>query len=179
MTNDFLDRADNAAFLLGVVGKGPIVFGPALPPGSAPPSLWELLPDPARGIVVGIVLAAAAFALARSRRLGRPVPHSLPAPIPASELVRATADLYRRAHATGYSAELLRSSARARLARDVGLPPGVDEERLSTAVADTARVPEERVRRALADIAPGGDDQLIALGLELRAIVRATEGAER
>lgn len=179
MTNDLLDRADNPAFLLGVAGDGPVVFGPALPPGSGSPSLWDLLPDPARVIVVGIIVAAATFAVARARRLGRPVLEPIPAPIPASELVRATAGLYRRAHATGFSAEILRSSARTRLARDVGLPPGADVDRLARAVAVTARLPEDRVRAAIADGAPAGDDDLIALGRELHAIVRATEGATR
>jgi hypothetical protein len=179
MTNDFIDRADNAAFLLGVVGEGPVVFGPAVPPGSEPPSLWELLPGPARGIVVGIVVAAAAFAIARARRLGRPVLEPVPAPIAASELVRAAAGLYRRAHATGFSAEILRSSAKARLARGVGLLPGEDVDRLSTAVSDAARIPEHRVRAALAGAEPAGDDELIALGRELHAIVEATEGATR
>ncbi len=98
-------------------------FGTPVAPGARSPGLWELLSGAAQLVIIEIVVAAVVFAIARARRLGRPVIEEPIAPIPAGELVRASAGLYRQARAVTFCGRLLRRSASERLARRVGAAP--------------------------------------------------------
>jgi Domain of unknown function (DUF4350) len=180
VTNELLDEGDNAVFALRLFeGGGPVVFGPPAPPGARGQSLWGLLPGPPKLVIIEIVIAAVLFALARARRLGRfPLEEPL-APIPASELVRATAGLYRRARASAFCGRLLRSSTSSRLARRLGSPHDVAADRLAELVSRSSHLPRERVERALSGPDPTTDQELMALGDELATIMRHTEGASR
>src|SRR6266545_4999558 len=153
LTNELLDEGDNA------------VFAPPAQPGARGHSLWGLLPGPPKVVIIEIVIAGVLFALARARRLGRSPSEEPLAPIPASELVRATAGLYRRARASAFCGRLLRSSTSSRLARRLGSPHDVAADR--------------QVERALAGPDPINDRELMALGDELATIIRHTEGASR
>lgn len=180
VTNELLNKGDNALVALRLLGgRGPVVFGPAAAPGARPHSLWSLVSDPARLVLIEIVVAALLFALARGRRLGRAPSEDPLAPIPASELVRATAGLYRRARAAAFCGRILRSSAVARLARRLGAPTDLPLDRLSELVADASSLPEDQVERALAGPDPTNDAELMALGDELAKITRDMEGAAR
>jgi hypothetical protein len=130
-------------------------------------------------IIIEIVIAAVLFALARARRLGRSPLEEPLAPIPASELVRATAGLYRRARASAFCGRLLRTSTSSRLARRLGSPHDVAADRLAELVSRSSRLPRERVERALSGHDPTNDQELMALGDELATIMRRTEGASR
>ena len=170
LSNDLLDRGDNGVAALRLAGPGPVVIGPPTPPGSAAPSVWALLPDAARVIAVGALLAAIAFAIARARRLGRPVEETLPTPIPASGLVEASAGLYRRARTAAYCGRVARTSARVRLARAVGAARDAPPEVLAADVSRASGVPEARVLAALAGAEPASDDDLLRLIGELNRI---------
>ena len=176
LTNDLLADGDNGVAALRLVGDGPVVLGPPLAPGAAAPSEWQLMSGAARALVVGVIVAAVAFALARARRMGRPVEEPVPAPIPASALVEATAGLYRRARAAPYCGRLVRASARARLARGVGMSPDADVETLAADVARTSGLSRARVRSALAGPEPAGDAELLRLVAELSDIGARTRG---
>ena len=168
LTNALLASADDAAFAVGLLsGPWPVVFGSPLGAGPQPQGhVWPLLPTGAKTVVFGICLIAVGFAVVRGRRLGRPVDERPLSPIPAGELVRATADLYRVAGDRAHAGGLLRAALIDRLARRAGLPPRSD---VGQVVAATASSPDERARleRALASGDPGNDDALIALGREL------------
>src|SRR5439155_9565738 len=69
LVNERLARADDGLFAVQLVGfSGPVVFGPALPPGGAPAggsTIWGALPDGARSAIVALGLALVALGLAR------------------------------------------------------------------------------------------------------------------
>jgi hypothetical protein len=175
LTNEMLRAEDNAMLALQVASPGPdVVFGPPVPVGAAPQgSAWSLLPDRARAVVVALILAAVGFALVQARRLGRPVIEEPVAPIPASELVRATARMHRRARTAAYCGRLLRDAVAARLSR--GLGGAGRAEDLSRILARAGRVPEERVEEILRGPDPTSDEELIHLGRELEELTARTK----
>lgn len=176
-TNALLREADNAVLAAGVAGLGPeIVFGP---PATAVPGamgIWDALPDGARAAVVAIVAAAAAFALVRARRLGRPAVEEPIAPIPGGELVRAAGRMYRRARATAYAGALMRRAAVSRMSRRLGAAGTHD---LSGALARASGLPQDRVEEILTGRDPRDDDELMELGAELEVLTARSEMRSR
>jgi hypothetical protein len=171
LTNELLRSEDNALWALRLVGDGPeVVFGPPLPPTAAGSSggLWATLPPDAKLMIVGICLAAVAFALIRGRRLGRPVLEEPLAPIPASELVRATGRLYRRGRTPGYAGRLMREATRARIDRRLGTAGEPDER--AAILAGTTGMSGKDVEEALTGRDPSSDDELIRLGVLLSEV---------
>lgn len=179
LTNELLADGDNAVLALQVAGPGPeVVFGPPLPPGAqGGAGAWDLLPDPARVVVIVMMLSAVGFALVRARRLGPPVLEEPVAPIPASELVRATARMYRRAGALAHSGSLLRKAQAARFSR--GLWAAARGHELAHLVAGATQLPQQRVEEILFGPDPRTDDELIALGLELEELASRTRQVTR
>jgi len=172
-TNAMLPEADNAVFAAGIAGPGSeVVFGPPTSALGGSTGLWDTLPDGARAAVWAIIVAAVAFALARARRLGRPVVEAPIAPIPGSELVRAAGRMYRRARATPYAGTLMRQATVARLSRRFGAAGAHD---LSAAVARASGQPRDRVEEILAGRDPQNDDELMALGAELEGLSAGAE----
>lgn len=178
-TNALLNKADNAAFAVQLFGSagGPVVFGPAVPPGAAPPpSLWHLLPPWAKAVLIQIVLALVAFAAVASRRFGAPVVERLPSPVPASELVDAVGRLYRSSRAVGYAGDTLRRFTVRRLQRRFGAGPGApDVGVLAAQVSRAAGMDLDAVRELLGGPAPSDDAGLIALGRDLEELGRRVE----
>jgi hypothetical protein len=176
-TNEMLRDADNAVLAVQVAGPGPdVVFGPPVPGmGAEAPraGVWSLLPDRARVVVIAVIVAVVALALVRARRLGRPVLEEPVAPIPASELVRATGRMYRRARTAAYCGRLLRDATVGRLSRRLG-GAGRTED-LPRVLAHAGRVPEDRVREILRGPDPRSDEDLIQLGRELEELTARTK----
>ncbi|MFN2543249.1 MAG: DUF4350 domain-containing protein [Actinomycetota bacterium] len=176
LTNELLARADNAVLARRVIGDGPVLFGPAVPPGAAPSrGVWTALPVRARVVILALAAALIAFAIFRARRLGRPVPEEPASPIPGTELVEAVGALYRAARATGHGAEVLRRATMDRVSKRIGVTHGTPEESVVPRVAAATGVPESRVREALEAGPVAGDDALLALARELETIARAVE----
>jgi uncharacterized protein DUF4350 len=172
-TNEYLDDQDDVVLawnLLGAPG-GEVVFGhPVGPGGRESQGLWSLLPPAARVIILQVFLAAVLFAVSRARRLGPPVEEAIPSPIPATELVVATGDLYRRTRSSGHSVALVQRRFRARAARKLGLPPDATDQALASAISGATGVPEEQVNRTLA---PREDEQgMVAAAREIEALER-------
>jgi hypothetical protein len=171
LTTELLTAGDNAVLALQIATPGrQVVFGPPLDPGAAGSAdLWDLVPEPARIGGVAMILSVLAFAVVRARRLGPPVLEDVIAPIPASELVRATSRMYRRARAAAYSGRLLRQAALARYSRRRGGAPGGADD-LVTSVSHASGVPAARVKEILDGPAPRSDQDLIQLGRELEEL---------
>jgi hypothetical protein len=175
LTNEHLRTADNALLALRLAGsEGPVVFGPPVPAAVAAPTtgVWGALPERAKVVILAIAVAALAFAALRSRRLGRPPVEEPIAPIPASELVRATSRLYRSARSLGHAASMMRAATRARAGRRLGVP--ADSEALPTVAAHVTGLPPERVEDGLSGPDPRTDEELIRLGSLLSEIESRT-----
>jgi hypothetical protein len=192
LTNALLAKADNAAFALGVFGSGgPVVFGPALPPGgTGPKGLLGSLPSGARLVLVQILVAMVVFAFVRGRRFGKPTPENIPSPVPSGELVHAVARLYRSARARASASDALRRGTRRRLRSRLGLGPeppatgrgglpgaGGRDEALSSTVAQLAGTHPDQVQRLLEGPEPTSEEELITLGRELEELRRRVEGS--
>jgi hypothetical protein len=182
--NALLDRADNAAFAAGLVASRHVVrFGsvrgtpPATPSQSG--SVWGALPTAIKVLLIQLALAAAAFALVRARRLGRPVEETPISPIPAGELVRATSRLYRKGRATDFSGSLLRTAAEGAVRRRLGLPRGVSAERVADEAARATGRESNELLELLEDSPLKNDDDLIQLGRDLEELMRTVETATR
>ena len=176
LTNRFIDEEDDVRLAWNLLGSGAgVVVGTPLPAAASRPSgLWDLLPDAAKAVVIQLALAAILFAIARGRRLGRAVPEAAPSPIPAAELVTATADLYRRARAAPHGARVLRERFLGRAGRRLGVPPGAPPERVVDATAAATGVAREHVLAALADA--GDERQLIEVARGIETLERRIEG---
>jgi len=185
LTNEHLRAADNAVLALRLANSGgPVVFGSPIPPAAAGVStgVWTALPERAKTVIVAIVLAALVFAVLRARRLGRPAVEEPIAPIPGSELVRATSRLYRRGRSVAYAARVMREATRSRLGRRFGVPG--DSDALSPVVANATGMSPDRLEEGLAGPDPQTDEELIRLGsllseIESRATTRETRQASR
>ena len=178
MSDRSLNHADNAEFAMGVLGQGPVVMGTPSAPGPAV-SVWTALPTGAKAVIWELIVAAGVFALARGRRIGRPVEEEPVSPIPSGELVHATARLYRSAKAVAFCGAVLRGWTADRLTRRTGVAPDADRGRLSVAIGRAAGVPVDDLEHALAGPDPADEEQLVALGQELETIATTIEGAPR
>ena len=129
-----------------------------------PPALWAT--------VLLVIAAALALAAASARRLGAPVAEPLPARVHATETVLGHARLYQRARARGPSLYTLRTTALARIAEQLGMPPDstVDDVSVRTA-AHTGRTPVQ-VRTILGGGAPETDEELVAAATAVQNLVR-------
>lgn len=175
-TNEYLRRRDNALLAWNALGSGErVALATPRPLVGGSPSLWSLLPGAAQVIILQALVVALLFAVLRGRRLGKPVEEPVPSPIPATELVRATGDLYRRARATEHSFGLLRRRFLGRAGRRLGIPPGSSEEQVLEAVAATTGIGREEID-AIVRAAPSIDQQLVRAARALEQLERRMEG---
>jgi hypothetical protein len=179
LTNELLVRDDNATLAMGVAGPNRrITFaGPGTPADAASGGVWETLPDRGKAAVVAILGAALAFALVRARRLGPPMLESPITPIPASELVRGAARMYRRAHATRYAGTMLREASAMQLG--TRLRTVNDGGAVVRATARATGMLEQRVSDILEGAEPRSDAELIDLGRQLQELATRTERGRR
>jgi hypothetical protein len=178
LTNAQLDQGGSAALGLGLLGTGDEVRWLLPETGrplddSAQRPLSELLP---RGLLFGLVqllLAAAVLALWRARRLGRVVTEPLPVVVRAAESVEGRSRLYRAAGARGQAAEALRTGARDRLGRRLGLAPDTGRAGLVGALAARTGRDPAQVDGLLYGAAPPDDAALVRLADGLDELARA------
>ncbi|MGI8795715.1 MAG: DUF4350 domain-containing protein [Acidimicrobiia bacterium] len=130
LQNRLLDRADNAAFALQIVGDSTIVrlaegqhgYGDATGLGAIP-GRWKLA-------LVGLALASLVGAVAAGRRLGPPEDEARALPPPRRAYVDAMAESLERTRRPVEALAPLQAATRARLARRAGLRPDSSEEEL-------------------------------------------------
>lgn len=181
LTNEALDERGDAALALGLLAPSdevrwlvPAPGRPAASSGRTPVS--ALLPPWVGAAVLQLLVAAAVLALWRARRLGRVVVEPLPVVVRASESVEGRARLYRAARARDRAADVLRSAARARLVRRLGLPASADAATVVEAVHDRTGRDPAALGVLLAGSAPGDDTALVRLADDLDDVVRAATG---
>lgn len=179
LVDAYLDRADNAVLASHLLaGTGSVVFGPPIPPGRPARGIWGSLPSGAHAAIVELVLAGVVFAVARGRRLGRPIEEPLVSPIPSGELVHAAAGLFRRAHAARYCGEVLRLGVRRRAVRTLGLAGRPDAD-VAHSIGMATGMRTDEVRWALDGPGPDDEQALIELARELDGIDQRLGGPRR
>ncbi|MDR2347958.1 MAG: DUF4350 domain-containing protein, partial [Bifidobacteriaceae bacterium] len=121
-TNQGVLEGDNAATALRVLGAEPrLIWNLAAWEGEGGQGdLWQLLPPWAKLAGAQLLIAAAAAALWRGRRMGRLVPDALPVTVPASQITVGLGGLYRRTRALGHAAAGLRAGAASRIGAALG-----------------------------------------------------------
>jgi hypothetical protein len=173
-TNDRVDRADNAAAALRLLGQqdrllwyvpdsrdvaaGDSGSFAAQLPGGLVPSLW--------------LLAAATLAtmIWRGRRLGPLVVEPLPVVIKAVESTQGRGRLYRRVRDSPHAATALRRATSRRLADRLRLPPGIGAAGVADAVARAIGADPRRVHEVLVTRPVGDDRALVRLAADLTAL---------
>jgi hypothetical protein len=129
-----------------------------------PPQVW------AAALLVSLALLV--LAAASARRLGAPVAEPLPVRVQATETMRGHGRLYRRIRARGPSLEILRESARRRIAEQLGLPSHSDVTDLAERAATHTGLPPQLVRGVLAGPVPETDDELVTAAVAVQDLVR-------
>lgn len=147
-TNDQVDRADNAAIALRLLGQRDrvvwYVADVADTAASDGVDLGRLLPDWLIPSLWLIGVATLTWLLVRGRRLGPLVVEPVPVTIKALESTTSLGRLYERARDRGHAAELLVAGSVRRLAPQLGLAAGADRRDVVTALAErTGRRTEE------------------------------------
>jgi hypothetical protein len=178
LTNLYLSEGDNVVLAWNLLGRAgqTVVIGSPQPPGTAPRGLWSLLPGPARVIVLQLALATLMFALVRGRRLGPPPREDIPSPIPATALVHATGQLYRRARASGHGLTLLQDRFRLRAARRLGVGSDADDDEVASAIEASAGIPAPEVHGVLTPRPEANEAALVAGARDLELLERRMEG---
>lgn len=159
--NARLGRVDNAVLAASLLGPAPgdrLVIVPRPPVGEGDTSLLDLVAP--RVWQAGLVLLVALLVglVARGRRLGPPVPETLPPVLAAAELAVSVGELLQRAGDRDTAARRLRADARRTTARALGLAADLDAGDLAVLAAERTGIERRLAATALVD-APVADDQ--------------------
>jgi Domain of unknown function (DUF4350) len=170
LQNRLLGTADNAGFGLAAAGEEPTVLFAEGLHGYGRERGLGAIPGRWQAALIGLALAALLGVVAAGRRLGPPEDAARELPPPRREYVDALAGSLARTGRPVEALAPLQASARARLARQAGLPPNAAAPELRAAAA--------RLGWSQADInalfAPVvTDNDVVAAG---NALVRANEG---
>jgi hypothetical protein len=161
LQNRLLDRADNAAFALAVVGEGrPVAFAEAQH-GYGRRTGLGALPARWRWALAGGFLAALVWMWSRGRRLGPADDVERSTPPPRRAYVDAMAAALARTRQPDIALAPLQERARRRLAARAGLPAGAGDAELRQAAARLA-VPPGDVESLFRPCRT--DDEIVAVG---------------
>ena len=170
LQNQLLDRADNAALALQVVGDSATVRFAEGQHGYGHSGGLGAIPDRWKIALIGLGLASLLGAIAAGRRLGPPEDEARELPPPRRAYVDAMADSLARTRRPVEALAPLQAATRARLARRAGLGPDATEEQLRAAAARLGW-PADEIDALFTPTA--GDDAVVSAG---RALARVTGG---
>jgi hypothetical protein len=165
-TNANLNKADNsvlAAVLLAPQPGAQVTVVGTSRVGGGHSGLLSLISPELKELFWQLVIAFVLLALWRARRLGRPVPETLPVDLPGSEIVVATGHLYQEAGHRDRAAGLLREDLQRDLTRRLGIPGHAGPELVAGVTASRTGVTKEEVYGVLTAPPPLSDAQLIDL----------------
>lgn len=171
MRNDRVTDRANAATWLRLLGARDDLVWYIPAPGdagdAAPRSLLDVLPAPVVPSAALAVLALAALALVRGRRLGPVVSEPLPVVVRSIETTQSRARLYQSAQDRQRSLAVLQGAARHRWALRLGLSPAIDPAELVRAVSGATGRPADEVTRLLNDPSAADDETLVRTARDL------------
>ncbi len=175
--NEHLPLSDNAAFALAVVGElgRPVVFSEGQHGYQGSDGLGAI-PGDWRWFLGGTTVAALAWMLARSRRVGEPDRPRRELPPPRADFVEAmAAGLARRTEGSGL-AGAFQAHCRSLVARRAGLPADASADAISAAAPGLGLEPDEVEALRASD--PGTVD-LLVIGRAHARLHRGTDPADR
>ncbi|MFL6021832.1 MAG: DUF4350 domain-containing protein [Marmoricola sp.] len=170
LTNDQIDRGENAAVALRLLGQRDRIVWYVADPGDIQAgeatSVGRLLPPWLVPSLWLIAVAVGALLLQRGRRLGPLVTEPMPVTIRALESTTALGRLYEKARDRDHASALLLDGTARRLRELLGAAPGASTAELARAVAlrtgrTVQQVDELLTRRARSDA------ELVSLAQEL------------
>jgi len=162
LENDYLARADDAAFALGLAGDStrPVAFAEGTH-GYGEARGLSAIPTPWKVSLVILGAAAVVLAWSRSRRLGPPDRPSRDLPPPRAEYVRALAVSLERARDPGTALAPLQQWARLQIAQRAHLRSDASPEEIDRAAITLGFSEAER---AAIWYPPTDDNSALALG---------------
>jgi Domain of unknown function (DUF4350) len=166
LQNRLLDRADNAAFALSLGGRGPLTFVESVH-GYGPQRGLAAIPARFGWALIGLLLAALVFMVARGRRLGPPERERRELAPPRRAYVDSLAATMARGKDREEAVAPVREEARRRLARRAGIREDAPDEAWLEA-ARAAGLDDDEAR-ALSGWARD-DDAVVATGRALAAL---------
>ena len=166
LQNRLLDEDDNAAFALALSGRGPLTFVESVH-GYGPQRGLAAIPARFGWALIGLLLAALVFMVARGRRLGPPERERRELPPPRRAYVDALAATMARGKEREAAVAPVREEARRRLARRAGLREDAPDEAWLAAARGAGLDDDEA--RALSGRAED-DEAVVATGRALAAL---------
>ncbi len=166
LQNRLLDEDDNAAFALALSGRGPLTFVESVH-GYGPQRGLAAIPARFGWALLGLLLAALVFMVARGRRLGPPEREHRDLPPPRRAYVDALAATMARGKEREAAVAPVREEARRRLARRAGLREDAPDEAWLAAARGAGLAEDEA--RALSGRAED-DEAVVATGRALAAL---------
>ena len=166
LVNTNIDEHDNAVLataLLAPTGTERITVVDRPLPGTGRETLLDIAPRGVKLFLVQLAIAFVLYAIARARRLGRPVLEPQPVEVPASDLVVAVGNLLHVARHRDQAAAMLREDLRRTLAERLGLPADAHPDTIVEAVRARPELPGDRVAAVLADRPMNRDEDLVSL----------------
>lgn len=175
LVNRELGDADHgrlAVALLAPSGSGQVTVLWDTEIGGGDVALLDLVPGGVKVAFWVLVGAVVLYALARARRLGRPVPERLPVRVPASELALSIGDLLGRGGHREAAAARLRADLRREVAVALHVPSDTPPDVLVELLAERAgdRLDGEGLRLALLDGPVPDDRALVAVTAALARV---------
>jgi hypothetical protein len=166
LLNTNIDAHDNAVLavaLLAPTGGERIVVVDRPLPGTGRDTLLDVAPRGVKLFLIQLGIAFLLYAIARARRLGRPVLEPQPVEVPASDLVVAVGSLLHVARHRDQAAAMLREDLRRTLAERLGLPTDAHPDTIVETVRSRPELPGDRIAAVLADRPVNRDEDLVSL----------------
>lgn len=174
LENQHLEEAGNLSLWARLAARGPVAFderhlrGEAAAPASQAALGW---------LVAQAILAAAAFALARGRRLGAVRPPPPPLGRTARDYLESLGALYRRARAEGALSRSAWARARRDLERRAGIPARLPDAEAEARLRSRSPAAAEAVARARGALAAEPGPRALAALVRAAADLAAALGA--
>lgn len=176
MANDALLKEGNAALAMNLTGTNPrmIWYAPQFTEGesSGGATLFDLVPEQVRWILVQFAVVVALLAVWKGRRVGPLVAERLPVVVRASETVEGRGRLYRSRRARDRASGALRTAALQRIVPRLGLGRDADPTAVAHGVAAHCGLDPQSAMHILFGAPPHDDAELVALASELDNIER-------
>jgi hypothetical protein len=168
LSNDYLDRADNAAFAIAAAGprNRPVVFA-EYGHGYGHSSGLGAIPTRWKAMLIIAALAAVVAMWARGKRLGPPDRDDTVRPPPRVAYVEAVAATIARAGDREEGVRPVRAQARALVLARAGLPVDAVDDEVRRAASATG-VPAATVEAVLRPVT--SDDDVVAVGRALASL---------